>query len=152
MSWLICLLCLAIPFMVLGAVVGEPRAGKGGRISVGGLNLVLQNWQGTDNVEDLDCTNFEGSGYAEHLDGIRSCDFSCAGVWNAAAPPYADPPGFTPGTFLSNLKAFVNVADNTSYEFPSFFVTSTAVTVNVHQAVQITISGKSDGEFTSPGQ
>jgi hypothetical protein len=149
MDWILLLVGL-LPFLVLGAVTGKPRHGKNGRLSVGGVNMVLQNWQATDQVEDADCTNFEGGGFAEHLGGIQSCQFSASGVWNAAKNVYINPPNFSPGTFLTNLTAYVNVTDGSFYLFPSFFVQSVAVTVNVHQAVQLSLNGLSDGTYTPP--
>src|SRR5690242_13919197 len=99
MSLFLLLLVLA-PFIVLGAVTSNPRAGKGGRVRVGGLNLTMQNWQSNDTVEALDASNFEGAGFTEWLDGLRSCDWSAQMVWNANQKPYNNPPDFVPGTFL----------------------------------------------------
>lgn len=75
---------------------------------------------------------------------------SVSGVWNAAHIPYVNPPNMTPGTFLTNVQAFVNVVDTTNYNFPSFYVQAVSVTVNVKQAVQVSITGKSDGTYTAP--
>lgn len=148
---LIELILIFLPFLlVLGAVTGKPRHGKNGRFTAGAVNLRLQGYQVTDKCEDADTTNIEGAGFAEEIDGIRSADVSANGVWDAARQPYVNPPNFVPGTFLVNVTIYVNVTDTTNYAFPSFFVVSVAVTINVHQAVQIALTGKSDGTFTPP--
>lgn len=145
------LLVALLPFFILlGAVTGKPRAGKGGRFTAGGVNMVVSNWSANDTVEDLDATNFEGGGFVEHVAGCFSCDLNVSGNWDAHHIPFVNPPNLAPGNFLTNVTSYVNVVDGSFYSFASFFVVSVSTTVNVHQAVQISIAGKSDGPYTQP--
>lgn len=134
------------------AVSGLQRHGKSGRVRIiigAGYNLVLQNWTVTEHIEDADASNFEGGGYEEHIGGLLGCDVSFSGNWNASLLPWTNPPNIGPGTF-PHIQLYPNLADNVPYDFPSFFVVSIQTTVDVHQAVKISITGKSDGVYTPP--
>lgn len=133
------------------AVTGKQRSGKGGRFVASAFNMVIQNVTVSESVEDGDGTTFEGGGFLEHIAGCFGCDCTLAGNWDAHHIPFLNPPNLAPGSFITNAIAYMNVADTSAYTFTQFFVVSVQTTVDVHQPVKISISGKSDGPYTEPG-
>lgn len=129
---------------------GSFRAGKNSRAQVNAQNMTQANWDATFSGENLDTTNFESNGFSEGIIGVWELQWSISGRWNASQNPNADPPGLFPTEEGANMSLYVNVADDTSYDMPSFRCTSGKASTSATGAVDFNASGMSQGTFTAP--
>ncbi len=125
---------------------GHFKSGKGGRETVNGVNLTLQEWSYSRKGDDVDTTNFESGGADQGLVGVLSTDLSSKGLFDAQQNPLgADPPGLVPRDDLMNTKFFTNVTDNMFLYVPQSRVLSAENSCVVRQGVTFSWSGKSNG-------
>jgi hypothetical protein len=136
---------------------GTPLAGTGGRASVDGVNLRADKWQATPAVNDLVTTNFESVGddgftYEEGImTGIRSCELSIELFWDADQEPHTDPPNLRPGVIISDVLLYVS-RDLTPFTADEVRVTSVPIVTELNGVVRMTVVGRTNGQFTLPGQ
>jgi hypothetical protein len=67
--------------------MGTPVSGQDGKISVGGVDLVLINkWDADIDAATIETTNFDSSGYREYgVVGLKSGTGNCDGLLDATA-------------------------------------------------------------------
>lgn len=129
---------------------GAFRAGKNSRAQVNAQNMTTANWSAAYRGENLDTTNFESNGYEEGIIGVLGLDWDLSGRWNASQNPNADPPGLFPTEEGSDMNLYVNVADDLSYDMPSFRCFNGTASTSATGAVDFKANGSSQGTFTIP--
>ncbi len=144
------------------AIVGNFRAGKGGRVQVIDQALTIckmMKYSAKENAADLDTTNFENTitspilgtvCYTQGLVGPIGADFSVSGNWDAAQNPLDDPPGFYVRDDGPELVLFTNRTDNIFYDFLLTRFLSTTLDVDVNGLVTFSVDGKSQAAYNRP--
>ncbi len=125
------------------------RSGKGGQVSLEGTTLRMQEWTTDDHGDDLDTTDFESEGFDCGLIGIRGCDWSFKGLWDADQNPIGNPPNIEPADDAGPLVLTTNVTDGQAYTLDVIRILKVTITTPVRGTVQFAVSGKSNGNFSS---
>lgn len=146
------------------------RSGKAGRITIDGTALALSSWSVSENGQDLDTTNFEnwtnaygstgttpdgvdqGRSFTTGLIGTETAKFDISGYWDAANPPFEDPPSLYVSDDGGPLLLYINRTDATCYTFPVIRITQSKIDVSPDKIVTFSISGESQGPYTRPAQ
>lgn len=118
------------------------------RYGSGPTTLTSKSWDVTPKADKLETTNFEGSGYAEFIAGVRQCDVQIQFSDNGAANPFDG--GLTAGSIISNLKLYLNTTAGPYWLFPSFFVESVSMKADVKEQMMDSLTGSGTGTFTYP--
>ncbi len=141
------------------AVSFSPYAAYNARVRMNNTTLVANKWTVNVKVDDIDATNFEGLGFGEQITGVVSADVTIEFLYD---PTFANDNNFTfmqlvpsmsIGTYdFTNVKLFPNAIDNaaSSFTFPRLTGLGVNTDVDVHGALRVSITGKSDGVFTYP--
>lgn len=126
------------------------HAGKKGRIEVAGSRLALQEFDATEQGDDIDATSFESNGFDAGLVGIKGCAINMKGLWDSAKNPRTDPPGITPRDDLANVVCTLSTVAQKKWTLPLARVLSSKNTVPVRQAVTFEAAMKSNETYTGP--
>jgi hypothetical protein len=129
---------------------GYQRSSKNSRVVVGGENLKNNKWTAEETGDDLDTVNFESSGLDEGIKGIFGVAITYGGDWDAAYNFFDDPPGIYPRDDLQDLQLYLNVADDTFWDFYYSRINSCNNSSSVRDKVSFDASGKSQGDYTRP--
>lgn len=132
-------------------VYGLQRTTKGSRIAVGTENLNFGQFSCEWNADDVDITGFENEGAESGLVAINWCKYDFSGLWDAAVPPYNDPPGLFPRHDLQNLTFYENTGDDVFWQFPyGRLFSSKNDSATSQKLVNFATNGKSNGGWLSP--
>jgi hypothetical protein len=132
-------------------VVVRRRAGKNGRMTIGGIIVYTAKvWEVTEIGDDLDGSSFESAGFEEGDIGIQVCRVRAELWWNAAQNPHDVLVGLYPRADLADVKLFENVADNIFWWLPLARVLECVNTNNVRQLIGYNVSLKSNGPYVPP--
>ncbi len=135
-------------------MAGTPLAGTNGRIQIGGVALTQAKWSVRPKGNLLPSTNFEsvgtdGNTYFEGIFGVRECDVTFSGFWDAAANPHTTF-NLVGGATISNVEIFCNRAGNRRWVFAYFLVIEPSVDDDVNGMLNISVTGKANGQFVYP--
>lgn len=124
------------------------RSGKNGRATINGTTVKIKRWQVNPKGEKLDVTNSESSGNGEYIGGVLDVDWEFDFDYYLGSTPFTLA---TPGSIVTNVIFYIgDVADATTWTFPSAFVENGSNTSEVRGKVSGTIRGCSTGTFTKP--
>ncbi len=136
-------------------MAGTPLAGTNGRVKIGNVALTQAKWSVRPKGNLLPSTNFEsadpltGIAYFEGIFGVRECDVTFSGFWDAAANPHTTF-GLIGGAVISNVQIFVSRAVSQCFSFSSFLCIDVSVDDDVNGMLMISVTGKANGSFTYP--
>ncbi len=129
---------------------GVQRAGKGSRVKGNGQILINTEWEAEEKGEDQDTVNFESGGIDEGILGIIGATWRFSGDWDAGMNPFDDPPSIVPQDGFPDLSLYINVIDNTGWDFPYARIRSAKNTTQVRRNVGFEASGMNQGDWDRP--
>ncbi len=128
------------------------RAGKYGKVMVGGQQLSVSKWSCKDMIGEGDVTQTTDLGKGSSLGLIERLEFSVEATWDSSASPYLNPPAITKGENGPGFQLYTNKDDaNPLYTMPVTFIADVSVDAPVDGVVKYTITGKSQGGFVVAG-
>ncbi len=146
------------------AVSFSPYAAYNARVSFNthGVELILVARKWTVNVKtvDIDASNFEGVGYVEQITSVVGADVSLEFLYdknllianNLGATQIVPTMVAASGYDIEGVRLYVNssAAPASFFLFPFLTEVSISCDADVHNALVMTLTGKSDSSFTYP--
>lgn len=126
-----------------------PFSAKNAKVRVGANTLTAKQWTATPEADELDTTNFEGSGFYECIMGIKkltvTIDFDVDSAQN-----HFDTLGFTAGATVSTVKLYWQNTAGPYWDIPTARVKTAPNPMNVKEAGKASVTLICSGTFTSP--
>lgn len=132
------------------ATTNRPVSGKKGKITLNGTTVKLKKWSVNPQSQDHDSTNFESEGFGEGLGGIREADVNFEGDWDSAQNPHDDPPNIMDGEVITDVRLYIDRDNSLFFDFDEIRIISVPVNQEVRGVCQISVSAKTNGEFSYP--
>lgn len=128
-----------------------PYSAKSAAVRIGATTLTAKQWTVSPEAEELDITNFEGSGFYECIAGIKKCNVTIELDDNGAANLFdGGGGGVTAGATLSTVKLYLSGTSSPFWLFPSLYVKNPQMKADVKAAMTDTIQAVGTGTFTYP--
>ena len=118
-------------------------------VRFGAITVTAKRWQVTSRAEKLDTSNFEGGGYTENIAGLRSIDVTIE-FNDSAIYAYFATGLITAGALFANVKLYLNSTSGPFWDLPYLFIESVQQSADVHQAMELTLTGSNHGPFAYP--
>jgi len=122
--------------------------GSTGSAYVGATQICLTGWDVDIASELADVTSTCSGGFHEYLAGLKGLTATINANWDLDASPVDDPPNFTAGATLTNVK--LNISSSSYWLIPTAIVESFKATVDVNDVIKYTVSIKANGSFSYP--
>jgi hypothetical protein len=131
-------------------VAFTPRSAKNAKIRLSNVVHYAYEWSVTPKADEIDATNFEGSGFYEWIPGIVSATYNAKALYDCQGSPYDSPSSLTAGATLTTTKLYINDTTGAFWLFPTSRVLDAPTMANVKEGVKFDFNAKGSGTFTYP--
>ena len=122
--------------------------GKNGTFTANATSLKCSKCEVKVMAGDVECSNIEGSGYVERMEGLYSMEITCEGPYDTTDDPFGTS-GLNVGAKVSNVVVGNSVGSQTIATMTSALVIDLSYDNPVEGRCSWKATLRSDGSFTS---
>ena len=110
--------------------------------------MAANRWSTTLHADELDTSNFESNGKKSWLIGLQGLDWTIGANWDAAQPPFTDPPGLYMRDDGTAMNLYTKVSTNKYWNMPHWMCSNAQMEETVSGLVTFTASGRAQEDFS----
>ncbi len=129
---------------------GTPLSAKNCKVRINENVHYATKWDIKPESALLDTSNFEGAGFETQIYGLRKCEITIEGWYDAGANPYDSPMNLQDGISLTNLKLYISGTSGPYWLVPSASLRTPPMTSDVKEKVMFRLELKANGAFYYP--
>jgi len=124
---------------------------KNAKIRTGSATVLeAAEWNVTDEIGEIDDTNFEEGGYGRRTGGIKDATLNVKAFWNPTSNQHASPLLIKAGTTLTTTSCYLNDTTGKCWTFPALLILTVNESAVVREGIRYEFTAKNVGTYTEP--